>query len=207
MADEHSIPPPGASAADNAIAATWGGRRTGAGRPKKSDAYRAKLEVRVHADLADACRRLGGSAFIRGAIERAAADALGLPHGFSLPDAKQKIEAVFDPASSAGANETSAEMLLGAKPLTSFLKMALDDAMAGAGIVKGDWMLFDRSVPPRHGDIVCAETKAGETVRRLYSLRGERRLFADGAGGASAPEAAEDFAVKAVLLGIIRPMR
>jgi DNA polymerase V len=50
--------------------------------------------------------------------------------------------------------------------------------MLGAGIFDGDLLLVDRSIEPRHGQIVVASINDEFTVKRLHHIGNEIKLLA-----------------------------
>ena len=58
-------------------------------------------------------------------------------------------------------------------PASTFCVRAIGDSMQGAGILSGDILIVDRSIPPKHGSIVIAVVNDELTVKRLYQ-KGEK---------------------------------
>ncbi len=54
----------------------------------------------------------------------------------------------------------------------TFLFSVKGDSMVGAAIEDGDKVVVDRSVKPRHGDIVVAVVDGDYTIKRLYKRQG-----------------------------------
>lgn len=50
----------------------------------------------------------------------------------------------------------------------TFIVRVVGDSMEGAGISDGDELLVDRSLEPRHGDVVVAVLDGELTVKRLH---------------------------------------
>jgi DNA polymerase V len=73
------------------------------------------------------------------------------------------------------------EQLVTNKPATFFLRVN-SEAMAGAGIRKGDVVIVDRSLEPRNGKIVIAVADGEMLIRRLEVTGGRKRLVAPGSG-------------------------
>ena len=61
------------------------------------------------------------------------------------------------------------------KPAT-FMFSVKGDSMIGASIEEGDKVVVDRSLRPRHNDIVVAVVDAEYTIKRLYKHRGRVEL-------------------------------
>ena len=53
------------------------------------------------------------------------------------------------------------------------------DSMTGAGIYEGDALLVDRSMDPKHNNIVVAQLNNEFTVKRLYRRGGVVKLVAE----------------------------
>ena len=53
------------------------------------------------------------------------------------------------------------------------------DSMTGAGIYEGDALLVDRSIDPKHNNIVIAQLNNEFTVKRLYRRGGVVKLVAE----------------------------
>ena len=53
------------------------------------------------------------------------------------------------------------------------------DSMIGAGIYEGDALLVDRSIDPKHNNIVIAQLNNEFTVKRLYRRGGVVKLIAE----------------------------
>lgn len=53
------------------------------------------------------------------------------------------------------------------------------DSMTGAGIYEGDALLVDRSIDPKHNNIVIAQLNNEFTVKRLYRRGGVVKLIAE----------------------------
>ncbi|WP_152234767.1 S24 family peptidase [Bifidobacterium leontopitheci] len=64
-------------------------------------------------------------------------------------------------------------------PAHTFIVTVAGDSMEGAGIFHGDWMVVDRSLEPRDGDIVVAVLDGELTVKRLTWHAGVPRLHAE----------------------------
>jgi len=97
-----------------------------------------------------------------------------------LPQLSRKIAAgVPNPANDY--IETSLdlnELLVKNSPATFFLDM-IGDSMINAGIFDGDKIILDRSIKPKHGDIVVAIVNSEHTVKRLYKKNSKVELHAE----------------------------
>ncbi len=63
----------------------------------------------------------------------------------------------------------------------TFIFRVKGDSMTGIGIYDGDELLVDRSIEPRHGNIVLAVVNQDFTVKRLYHRDGVVQLIAENA--------------------------
>ena len=61
----------------------------------------------------------------------------------------------------------------------TFLFRVTGDSMIDAGIFQGDTLLVDRSIEPKHNQIVLAVLNAEFTVKRLYRRGGVVKLLAE----------------------------
>lgn len=69
------------------------------------------------------------------------------------------------------------EHLIKRKTATYFFRVK-GNSMTGANINNGDLLIVDRTITPKHGQIVVAAVNGDLTVKRLYKQRGEIRLQA-----------------------------
>ncbi|PWF54981.1 LexA family protein [Massilia glaciei] len=67
----------------------------------------------------------------------------------------------------------------------SFLFTVAGDSMRDAGILDGDKVIVDRSVPPTHGKIVIAVIDSEYTLKRLHSVDGTIELRSENPAYAS----------------------
>lgn len=70
------------------------------------------------------------------------------------------------------------EQLIRNKPATFFFRMN-SEAMQEAGILPGDVLIVDRSIPPQSGKVIIAVVNGEMMVRRLMQQRGKTWLVAD----------------------------
>lgn len=61
----------------------------------------------------------------------------------------------------------------------TYLFRVKGDSMTGAGIYEGDTLLVDRSIDPKHNNIVIALLNGEFTVKRLYRRGGVVKLLAE----------------------------
>lgn len=69
--------------------------------------------------------------------------------------------------------------LLVTRPAATYFLRVVGDSMRDAGIVPGDVLVVDRSLPALHGDIVIASLDGEFTVKRLEKNGGRVRLLAE----------------------------
>lgn len=97
-----------------------------------------------------------------------------------LPQLSYKIAAGI-PNSANDYIETSLDLnesLVKNSPATFFLDM-IGHSMINAGIFDGDKIILDRSIKPKHGDIVVAIVNSEHTVKRLYKKNNKVELHAE----------------------------
>jgi DNA polymerase V len=71
------------------------------------------------------------------------------------------------------------EQLIKNKAATFFMRVN-SDAMAGAGIYKGDVVIVDRSIDAQNGKVVIAVIDADMVIRKLEVNNGKKRLIPAG---------------------------
>lgn len=76
------------------------------------------------------------------------------------------------------------------------------DGMKGAGILAGDYIIFDMSLTPKSGDVVIA-TVDGFTCCRRFFLEGDKGRFRR-EDGVTEDVVTADFKVVGVMIGLIR---
>lgn len=60
-----------------------------------------------------------------------------------------------------------------------YVVRAAGSSMSGAGIFDDDWLVVDRSLPPRHGHIIIAALFGEPLVRRLHRHGEQLQLMAE----------------------------
>lgn len=90
-----------------------------------------------------------------------------VPAGFPSPAADHAQQRV----------DLNAHLLL--NQAASFLFRVTGDSMNGIGIYDGDTLIVDRSITPRHGQVVLAIVDEEFTVKRLHKRGGVIRLLAE----------------------------
>ena len=207
----------------------WGGRRDGAGRPKNENAKRALISVRVPEDIAERCKKLGGSNFLRPHIleivrkastqTEDVADPLD-PRTFRLPSSEPepriaRVDMTLacgfrSPPMDYATNQLSPPEHMIRNELSTFFAEAAGDSMVDAGICEGDTLILDRSLEPRSGDIVLAFLHGDFTLKRLRIRDGKIELCPENAAAdypVICPGEGDNFSIEGVLTGICRKFR
>ena len=70
------------------------------------------------------------------------------------------------------------QLLVKNVPATYFLDV-IGNSMVGAGIFEGDKLVVDRSLEPKHGNIVVAVVDGEHTVKRLFKRAGKIELLSE----------------------------
>lgn len=80
--------------------------------------------------------------------------------------------------------------------------------MSGAGILDGDLIAVDRSLEPRHGDVVLAVIDGELTVKELYKQEGQARLLAHNPDFIPIEiREGQELTVWGVVTGVVRKLR
>lgn len=164
-----------------------GGARTGAGRKSKSGPTVVKRIpksiVPVIEDIIErAANQLGES------DTRIPLDAILLSENlssFSIPLAEEKIPAGFpNPAEPYIADYIDFNAYLISNPAATFAARSGGLSMFDAEIDMDDILIIDRSVTPKHRDIVMADLGNEFTIKRLHKLLGKPiELHSENANG------------------------
>jgi DNA polymerase V len=64
-------------------------------------------------------------------------------------------------------------------PAATFFVRVTGDSMVGAGVHDGDLLIVDRSLEPRHSNVVIAVIDGELTVKRLHKKPGQVQLLAE----------------------------
>lgn len=97
--------------------------------------------------------------------------------------------------------------LLIKKPAATFFVRVEGDSMTGAHINHNDILVVDRSLTPKHGDIVIAEVDGELMVKRLH-LKGRVMLCPENDRYRPIPVSSEsELAVWGVATSVIHPLR
>lgn len=130
---------------------TRGGKRTGAGRPKKEPTVRVRVP---ESKLAEVNALVGEE--------------------YAVPLYASRVQAGFpSPADDYMEAKLDLNQYLIKRPAATFLVRAQGDSMINAGIFEGDIMVVDRSIKPTDGKIVIAVVDGELTVKRL--VKGQLR--------------------------------
>ena len=102
----------------------------------------------------------------------------GMP--LHLPLAAHRVPAGFpSPATDYAEDGLDLNGYLVQHPAATFLFSVQGHSMQGAGILDGDKVVVDRSVPARHGHIVIAVVDGEFTLKRLYQRHNRLELHPD----------------------------
>ena len=97
-----------------------------------------------------------------------------------LPLAAHRVPAGFpSPATDYAEDGLDLNGYLVQNPAATFLFSVQGHSMQGAGILDGDKVVVDRSVPARHGHIVIAVVDGEFTLKRLYQRHNRLELHPD----------------------------
>jgi len=155
----------------------WGGRRKGAGRRSSGPHGEPTRPVRLPVSIASHIAELIPAAqALRARLFSLPADN---PPRHRTPLYGSKIAAGFPSAADdyIEARLDLNEYLVGHKEATFFLRVK-GDSMTGANIHDGNLLIVDRSIEPKHNDIVVAVVNGELTVKHLYKHRGVVKLLA-----------------------------
>ena len=136
---------------------TRGGKRIGAGRPKKEPTFvtripESKREI-IQAIINDA---------------------------YKIPLYQSKVQAGFpSPADDDIEAQLDLNEYLITHPEKTFMVRATGESMTGAGIFPGNLLIVDKSLTPKHGAIIIASVNHELTVKRLYKKNGTIKLQAE----------------------------
>ena len=97
-----------------------------------------------------------------------------------LPGDGVRISAGFpSPAADYEDNRLDINDYLVRNPVSTFFFSVEGDSMQGAEIFAGDILVVDKSIRPRHGQIVVAFVDGQRLVKRLYRRNGRVALLAE----------------------------
>ena len=126
--------------------------------------------------------------------------------GFDIPQFVSRLSAGFpSPATDYMEDGLDLNTFLVRHKAATFAFAVKGNSMRDAGIVDGDKVLVDRSVTPRHGQIVVAVVNGDYTIKRLHSLAGCVELHAEHPDFLPRKfEDGEQLEVWGVVVGVIR---
>jgi len=100
------------------------------------------------------------------------------PASMPLPSTDVTAEAGFPlPTADFSASEVDLGEILVPNPLASFLYRAAGNSMIMDGILDGDFLLVDRSLNPRSGDLVVATFMGQAPICKRLRLDGDRIIL------------------------------
>ncbi|KTD57394.1 Peptidase S24 family protein [Legionella santicrucis] len=133
-----------------------GGKREGAGRPKKEPTKAIRIPVSLMAQL----------------------ERLKEESHYQLPIFSSKVQAGFpSPADDYIEGYLDLNTKFIKHPSATFVLQAMGDSMVEAGIFSGDWLLVDKSIEATDGRIVIAAVNGELTVKRLSKKQGRVSLL------------------------------
>lgn len=98
----------------------------------------------------------------------------------ALPIDEVRVSAGFpSPAADYADNRLDINEYLIRNPVSTFFFSVEGDSMQGAEIFDGDILVVDKSIRPRHGQIVVAFVDGERLVKRLYQRAGRVALLAE----------------------------
>lgn len=101
-----------------------------------------------------------------------------LPASLPLPSTDVRVEAGFPlPSVDWARSEIDLGELLVPNPLASFLYRASGNSMIMDGVLDGDFLLVDRSMDPRNGDLVVATLEGQAPICKRLRLDGDRIIL------------------------------
>ena len=193
---------------------SYGGRRPGAGRKSKSGKTVVK---RIPESLVPAVDALIEHAVIltQNPAGSLPPGALLFPESFSslsIPIAGEKIPAGFpSPAEQYVEDFIDFNSFLIINPAATFAVRSGGQSMLDAGIDVDDLLIIDRSVTPRHRDIVMADLGNEFTIKRLHKIDGKPiELRSENAAGGFPdfiPADGDTWSIVGVVLRIIKSTR
>ncbi len=100
-----------------------------------------------------------------------------VPHSFEFKLLKHRLSAGFpSPAADYAEDGLDLNDYLVRRKSATYMFTVKGDSMIGASIEEGDKVVVDRSVRPRHNNIVVAVVDGEYTIKRLYKYRGRVEL-------------------------------
>jgi len=100
-----------------------------------------------------------------------------VPHSYEFKLLKHRLSAGFpSPAADYAEDGLDLNDYLVRRKSATYMFTVKGDSMIGASIEEGDKVVVDRSLRPRHNDIVVAVVEAEYTIKRLYKHRGRVEL-------------------------------
>jgi DNA polymerase V len=160
-----------------------GGSRKGAGRKSKSG--EKTVVKRIPVSIVDDVDNLIAQAGTQTRIPLDAMFPAVNPTELLIPLALEKIPAGFpSPAEPYIAEYIDFNKYLISNPAATFLARSGGQSMLDAGIDKDDILVIDRSVTPKHRDIVMADLGNEFTIKRLHKFTdGRIELRSENANG------------------------
>lgn len=138
-----------------------GGKRQGAGRPSGSGKFgESTIPIRIPKSMADVV-----AAYVKNG-------------GYQIPLYSSKVSAGFpSPADDYIEGKLDLNEYLIRTPAATFFVRATGESMLGSGIFPDDLLIVDRSLSPKHGDVVIAILNGELTVKRLHQTSRKTALL------------------------------
>lgn len=195
----------------------WGGKRTGAGRKPNPEAL-ATVVKRVPKALVPmldeailALKNQDNPSAANDHIPLNALKPVAFGEAANIPLASEKVPAgIPSPVDSHVEEYMDLNQYLIQHPEHTFMVRAGGDSMEDAGIDKEDLLVIDRSLKPRHRDIVMADTGNDFTIKRLHLQGGVFELHPENEATGYAvlkPKSGENWYVVGVVTAVIKTLR
>lgn len=119
-----------------------------------------------------------------------------------------KVEAGFpSPAEDYIANKLSLDELLVQHPASTYFVRASGDSMVDSGILPNDILIVDRSLNPKDGDIVIAESTGEFLVKIFRNLNGKIHLEASNSNKKFNLNKIAEFEIWGVVISVVHQLR
>lgn len=201
----------------NDIPNNWGGKRTGAGRKPKPEAL-ATVVKRVPKALVPMLeqailqlKRQDNPSAANDHLPMHAMKPVAYGKAANIPLATEKVPAGMpSPVDNHIEEYVDLNQYLIANPEHTFMVRAGGDSMQDAGIDKEDLLVIDRSLKPRHLDVVMADTGNDFTIKRLHTHGDVFELHPENEAAAYPilkPKSGENWYVVGVVTAVIKSLR
>lgn len=125
----------------------------------------------------------------------------------TLPFYSSLLSAGFpSPAEGQEAQSLDLNQLLVRRPAATFMLRLTSSSMTGAGVLRGDVLVIDRSLSPKNQDLVVAILDGELEVRRFVQAGARRYLQTEDASKQPTSLSSEE-QIWGVVTGVVRTMR